>query len=141
MYYSFKELSEGVNIPEGTLRKRLKKGMSVEEAVEAHKHQIVKNREVITYKGKTYRMWSEFLEENPLFKRARGSIHQRRERGMSIEEALEDYAKKYFVTDHKGNVFRNNTERSLEYGLNPTTVRNRLISGWSLEKALTTPVK
>lgn len=141
VYYSFKELSEGVNIPEGTLRKRLKKGMSVEEAVEAPKHQIVKNREVITYKGKTYRMWSEFLEENPLFKRARGSIHQRRERGMSIEEALEDYAKKYFVTDHKGNVFRNNTERSLEYGLNPTTVRNRLISGWSLEKALTTPVK
>ncbi len=35
VYYSFKELSEGVNILEGTLRKRLKKGMSVEEAVEA----------------------------------------------------------------------------------------------------------
>lgn len=125
----------------GTLRKRLKKGMSVEEAVEAPRNQIVKNREVISYKGKTYKMWSEFLEENPLFKRARSSIQQRRERGMSIEEALDDYAKKNFVTDHKGNVFRNNTERSLEYGLNPTTVRNRLMLGWSLEKALTTPTK
>lgn len=141
VYYSFQELSEGVGVPEGTLRKRLKKGMSVEEAVEAPRNQIVKNREVISYKGKTYKMWSEFLEENPLFKRARSSIQQRRERGMSIEEALDDYAKKNFVTDHKGNVFRNNTERSLEYGLNPTTVRNRLMLGWSLEKALTTPVK
>lgn len=56
-------------------------------------------------------------------------------------EALDDYAKKCFVTDHKGNVFRNNTERSLKYGLSPTTVRNRLMSGWSLEKALTTPTK
>ena len=137
VYYSFKELSEGVNIPEGTLRKRLNNGLSVEEAVEAPRNQIVKNREVITYKGKTYRMWSEFFEENPLFKLARASIQNR----MSIEEAIEDYAKRNFVTDHKGNVFRNNTERSLEYGLNPTTVRNRLISGWSLEKALTTPVK
>lgn len=141
IYYSFKELSEGVNIPEGTLRKRLDNGLSVEEAVEAPRNQVVKNRETIVYKGKTYRMWSEFLEENPLFKRARSSIQQRRERGMSIEEALDDYAKKNFVTDHKGNVFRNNTERSLEYGLNPTTVRNRLMLGWSLEKALTTPTK
>lgn len=114
VYYSFKELSEGVNIPEGTLRKRLNNGLSVEEAVEAPRNQIVKNREVITYKGKTYRMWSEFFEENPLFKLARASIQNRRNSGMSIEEAIEDYAKRNFVTDHKGNVFRNNTERSLE---------------------------
>ena len=141
VYYSFKELSEGVNIPESTLRRRIKNGMSIEEAVEALRNKVVKNREVITYKGKTYRMWSEFLEENPLFKRARGSIYQRRERGMSIEEALEDYAKKNFVTDHKGNVFRNNKEMYLKYGLSHNTVRKRLKMGWSLEKALTTPAK
>lgn len=141
VYYSFKELSEGVGVPEGTLRKRLGNGMSVEEAVEAPRNQVVKNREVISYKGKTYKMWSEFFEENPLFKRARGSIEKRRKRGMSIEEALDDYAKRYFVTDHKGNVFRNQTERSSKYGLSPSTVRNRLMSGWSLEKALTTPTK
>ena len=87
--------------------------MSVEEAVEAPRNQVVKNREVITYKGKTYKMWSEFFEKNPLFKRARGSIQERRQKGMSIEEALDDYAKRNFMTDHKGNVFRNNKERSL----------------------------
>lgn len=141
IYYSFKELSEGVNIPEGTLRKRLKNGMSVEEAVEAPRNQRVKNQEVITYKGETYKMWSEFFEKNPLFRRARGSIQQRREKGMSIEEAIDDYAKSNFVTDHKGNVFRNTKERSLKYGLSPKTVRYRLMQGWSLEKALTTPVK
>lgn len=141
VYYSFKELSEGVNIPEGTLRKRLNNGLSVEEAVEAPRNQIVKNREVITYKGKTYKMWSEFFEENPLFKLARASIQNRRKSGMSIEEALEDYAEKYFVTDHKGNVFRNKKERSSKYGLKPSTVHNRLKMGWSLEKALTTPAK
>ncbi len=141
VYYSFKELCEGVNIPEGTLSKRLKKGMSVEEAVEVPRKQRVRYQEVITYKGQTYKVWSEFFEKNPLFKGARDSIRNRRKNGMSIEEALDDYAKKNFVTDHKGNVFRNNTERSLEYGLNPTTVRNRLMLGWSLEKALTTPTK
>lgn len=105
VYYSFKELSEGVNIPEGTLRKRLKNGMSVEEAVEAPKNQRVKNQEVITYKGEIYKKWSDFFEKNPLFKRARGSIQKRRQNGMSIEEALDDYAKRNFVTDHKGNVY------------------------------------
>lgn len=144
VYYSFKELCEGVNIPENTLRKRIKNGLSVEEAVEAPRNQIVKNRknrEVITYKGRTYKKWSEFFEENPLFKRAKGSIQNRRKRGMSIEEALEDYAKKYFVTDYKGNVYHNNKEMCLKYGLASSTVRKRLISGWSLEKALTTPTK
>ena len=37
-------------------------------------------------------------------------------------EAIDDYAKRNFVTDHKGNVFRNQKERSLKYGLLPTTV-------------------
>lgn len=141
IYYSLKELSEGVNIPKATLRKRLNNGLSVEEAVEAPRNQVVKNREVITYKGKTYRMWSEFYEENPLFKGASTSIGNRRQRGMSIEEALDDYAKKFFATDHKGNVFRTHKEMYLKYGLSPSTVRNRLMSGWSLEKALTTPTK
>lgn len=141
VYYSFKELSEGVNIPQDTLRKRIANGMSVEEAVEAPRNQVVKNREVITYKGRTYKMWTEFYEENPLFKRTRTSIQKRRQRGMSVEEALEDYAKKHFVTDHKGNVFHNNKEMCSKYGLKPSTVRYRLKMGWSLEKALTTPVK
>lgn len=144
VYYSFKELCEGVNIPENTLRKRIKNGLSVEEAVEAPRNQIVKNRknrEVITYKGRTYKKWSEFFEENPLFKRAKGSIQKRRQCGMSIEEALDDYAKRYFVTDHKGNVYHNNKEMCSKYGLASSTVRKRLISGWSLEKALTTPTK
>lgn len=56
-------------------------------------------------------------------------------------EAIDDYAKSNFVTDHKGNVYRNNKERSLKYGLSPKTVRYRLMQGWSLEKALTTPVE
>lgn len=86
-------------------------------------------------------MWSEFYEENPLFKGKSTSIQSRRNSGMSIEEALDDYAKKFFATDHKGNVFRNHKEMYLKYGLSPSTVRNRLISGWSLEKALTTPTK
>jgi len=56
-------------------------------------------------------------------------------------EAIDDYAKRNFMTDHKGNVFRNQKERSLKYGLLPTTVCKRLRLGWSLEKALTTPVE
>ena len=56
-------------------------------------------------------------------------------------EEIEDYAKNNFVADHKGNVFRNQKERSLKYGLAPATVRYRLMQGWSLGKALTTPVE
>lgn len=140
-YSSLKELSKGVGVHEETLKKRIRNGMSVEEAVEAPKYQVVKNREVIAYKGRTYKMWSEFFEENPLFKHSMGSIHNSRKLGMSIEEALDDYAKKHFVKDHKGNFFRNKKERSLKYGLTPVTVHKRLKMGWSLEKALTTPAK
>lgn len=140
-YSSLKELSKGVGVHEETLKKRIRNGMSVEEAIEAPKYQVVKNREVIAYKGRTYKMWSEFFEENPLFKYAMGSIHNSRKLGMSIEEALDDYAKKHFVKDHKGIFFRNKKERSLKYGLTPVTVHKRLKMGWSLEKALTTPTK
>ena len=140
-YSSLKELSKEFGVNEETLKKRIKRGMSVEEAVEAPKYWVTKNREFIAYKGRTYKMWSEFFEENPLFKYAMGSIHNSRKLGMSIEEALDDYAKKHFVTDHKGNVFRNQKERSLKYGLTPVTVHKRLKMGWSLETALTTPVK
>ena len=41
IYYSFKELCAGTGIPEGTLRKRLAKGMNLEEAIEIRKEKKI----------------------------------------------------------------------------------------------------
>mgnify|MGYP000921502712 CR=1 FL=1 len=43
-------------------------------------------------------------------------------------EAIDDYAKSNFVTDHKGNVFRNNKEMCSKYGLKPSTKDGKIIN-------------
>lgn len=44
-------------------------------------------------------------------------------------------------TDHKGTVYSSRAEMLKVYGIKTTTFKTRLKFGWSLEKALTTPVK
>lgn len=41
--------------------------------------------------------------------------------------------------EYNGNI-KNMTEWALEYGIKPSTLRERLVRGWPIEKALSTPV-
>lgn len=43
--------------------------------------------------------------------------------------------------DHLGNKYSSITEMAKAYGLNYSTVNNRLNYGWSIEKVLTTPAR
>ena len=43
--------------------------------------------------------------------------------------------------DHKGNIYESKGARARAYGLDVQIVSLRIKNGWSLEKALTTPVK
>ena len=42
--------------------------------------------------------------------------------------------------DHKGNEYQSQAARALAYGLNDPAIQRRLKAGWTLEKALTTPL-
>ena len=43
--------------------------------------------------------------------------------------------------DHLGNIYKNKTEMCKAYGIPITTYRSRLANSWTLEEALTTPLK
>lgn len=64
--------------------------------------------------------------------------------GLSMEEALtKPIAKTYSfqeVTDHLGNKYRSLSLMARTYGIKPITLRDRLERGWSVRKALTTPI-
>ena len=61
--------------------------------------------------------------------------------GFSQREALETPNKKNkTVKDHLGNVYETTDKMANAYGLNGNALKQRLRTGWDLERALTTPI-
>ena len=52
---------------------------------------------------------------------------------------MQDHSR--FVTDHLGHTYKNMHEMARAYGKNQRHIVKRLTAGWSLEKALTEPIK
>lgn len=61
--------------------------------------------------------------------------------GFSQKDALEKPMQDKTVKDHLGNTYKNTAEMAKAYGLNSNALKHRLRSGWTIEKALTTPLK
>jgi hypothetical protein len=65
-------------------------------------------------------------------------------RGYSLKDAIDKCMTadhRNICYDHKGNMFTSKTQMCSYYGINNTCFHSRLSIGWSLEAALTTPVK
>ena len=57
-----------------------------------------------------------------------------------FDKNLMDKRKSRYVTDHKGNSYRNVQEMCGNYGIKPATFRARMRNGFTLEEALTTAI-
>lgn len=71
-------------------------------------------------------------------------FRKRREKGWELEDALltpigETPASKY-CTDHLGNAFKTIKDMCEHYETSPDVLYQRMRSGWTLEKALTTSI-
>lgn len=133
-YSSFSEVCREYNIARNTVRGRLGKGMSLEEALTTkavHKPKIV-----INYDGNRYNSLSEFCSEYGLDYKI---SYQRMSQGWSIEEILGTVHRdnsSYRKVEVEGKVFKSLHEAGEHYGVKGTLVSQRLYRGWSLEEAL-----
>ena len=95
----------------------------------------------IEYNGKSYNSISELCREQEV---SIQTTCNRLRNGYTIEEALSKeplYLKNKEVYDHLGNKFNSFIDMCKHWGIEETVVRNRIKSGYSLERALTSKLK
>lgn len=128
------QASQAFGINRNALQSRLRRGMSVEEALDPS-DQL--NRNIIaTPKGEMH--VSQAARE---FGMNINTLRGRLRRGMSAEKRLDpsDQANRNIIDTPKGKMHLAQAAR--EFGLNDRTLRKRLFRlGWSVKKALLTPV-
>ena len=91
----------------------------------------------VEYNGKVYSSYSSLAKELGI---SHAHISRKLSEGMSIEGIVDEYNSKY-VTDHLGNKFNTRKDMLKYWGISPTSYRDRLNRGWSMEESLTTPIK
>lgn len=136
-YPSLSALAKAFNISNGTLRYRLKNGISLENKVSNKKIGIV-----ITYKGVTYPNGITLAKKfniNPT------TFYRRIQKGYSIEKALSQeklkprsikaQQTKYAIT-YNGVDYPNLSSLAKAFNINAATLQQRLSRGYSLEDAL-----
>ncbi len=116
---------------------RMKSGdFTLKEALETEK---TKHRDVYDHLGNKY---SSIRKMCNTYGISTATFYRRKDKlGMSLEDILtKDIRNNHFkTTDHKGKVFDTKEDMCKAYNITSSRLDNRLKSGMSLEKALTTP--
>lgn len=128
----------GINI--GTYRGRIKKGWDLQAALETG----VSERIVTDHKGNKFRSVKDLCRNYGV---SCGTFRYRLKVGWSLKDALEtpvEYVSRtdaFRCEDHLGNKFESIGLMCESYGISAETFQARLQRGWSLQDALTIPVK
>ena len=133
-----------------TLRARLNRGMSVEEALTrtTSRSEIVKNcennrvnfsnsgRKIADHLGRQYNSIKEMADAWDInYDLLKDRINMR---GWDIERALTTPCQKRIVKDHLGIEYESYEKMADTWRISYRTLKSRLKSGWDIEKALTT---
>lgn len=130
-YASFNHLARAFKIDTGTLKARLRKGMSLSEALETYV--VIQEIECRDHLDNIYRCQADMARAwgvKPVTLRARLA------KGMSVEEALTGI-RQISVVDHNNKEYKTIDEMCKYYGITAGLFRKRLSSGMSKEEALT----
>lgn len=119
------------------VRRRLQDGWSLEDALTKDAKPV--KRTYHDHLGNEYESLEQLAETY--------NIHRTtlitRLKTMTLEDALtmpvQDHSR--YVTDHLGHHYQNMHEMARAYNKNQRHIVKRLTAGWSLEKALTEPIK
>ena len=140
-YNSLSELSRELNIPKTTLAYKLNKNKSLSDARGS------KNAIPVEYNGTIYPSQSQFVKE---FGIAHGTFDNKIKQGMSIDEIVRRYSKKYkdirtkkIIPDNKksrkelvynGKKYNSQKELAVEFNINPSTLFINLQKGMPLDE-------
>ena len=133
-YHGLGEVARTFKIPEGTLRKRLDNGLTMDEALKGYG--------VYDHLGLFYP--TEEAMAN-FYGMSWSTYHRRKNEGWTIEDALTTPLRTSGNTngrntyDHKGNHYNSVKEMCKAYNIDYGTFYKRLKKGWSIPKALLTP--
>lgn len=143
VYKSFSEMCHAYNISKQTVSYRLDLGWSLKKALTTKpcKYNLTKNQKAtpIEVRGVKYRSILKACRAYHI--NSQTVTYRVRVKGMTYEEALT--ASKmpgHECKDHKGNKYSTETARAKAYGLTRAIVKDRLLRGWKLKRALTEPV-
>jgi len=126
-YASLDELCTAKNININTVRQRINRGHSIEEAIDNILHNTSNDSSI-----------KKLCSINNI---SYSLVRSRLSRGHSIEDALSMpvYPRKKVVTDHNGKVFPSIKKMCDEYKVQYKMFNKRIERGWSLQEALTIP--
>ena len=131
---SINQISLKHGISPSTVKARMKKGLTLEEAVSLE----VKNKECIDHLGNKYKNITDMCNHYNI---TTDTYYYRIKAGWSIENALlakkSEKALGITCQDHLGTVYSSKSEMCKKYGINRCTFNQRIKNGWSLEDALT----
>ena len=130
-YINRKEMCKAYSIKESTYRSRIKKGMTVKEALTTPLSQ----RYVYDHLGNKYINQEEMCKAYNI---KESTYRSRTKRGATVEEALTTPLSQRYVYDHLGNKYDNRKKMCEAYNISYDTYQGRRRRGWSLEKTLTT---
>ena len=141
-YTTQKEMCEKYGIKVFTFQNRLKRGLTLEEALTSEVRYARNNNHPETdHLGNVY---SDIKEMCKAYGIRVDTFKARLKSGKSLEEALTRVPSKITTNipckDHLGNQYLSQTEMARAYGLTKGQFIARKRSGWSIEKILTTPV-
>ena len=138
-YSSIKALCEKYKISYAMVSQRLKKGLSIEEAIETplKKH---RNGITVVYKGKEYQSIRSLANKKNIPYHV---VQMRVKKGMSIEDAIDTPVGELMgnKVEFKGKVYSSFSKLCKAYNISSSIAISRINMGWSLEKTLTTPIR
>lgn len=133
VYKSLRNLAENLNVPYSYMRNHLSKGRTIDEIIKMYVP-----RDISDHLGNKFDSVSSMIEYWGI---SRNAYLGRRAKGLPLEEILTKPVKSLKrlkeYKDFEGNVFSTKAEMAEHWGVNYSTLRNRLRLGWSLEEALT----
>jgi hypothetical protein len=139
-HLSFRALCGAYEISEDTVRARLDRGMSVEEALtkpidkvrtgNAPPSQIFSEAF-----GSKFGTWKEVEEHYGLLKQ---TLKDRIKTGIPLDVPADTIMP---CKDHLGNEYNNKADMCKAYGITYSNLSGRLDAGWSLEESLTRPIR
>lgn len=144
-YSSVSEMCKAYNIGRSTFQQRIQKGMSLEEALTAPLcKSSARANKCVDYLGNEYSSEAKMCEKYGInfF-----TYRERKMKGWSIEDcltkSLADPSQRFSkeCVDHKGNKYKSEADMAKAWGITPRILATRKSHGWTLEEALTTPLK
>ena len=141
---TIRELSERFGMNEHTVRARLRRGMTLQEALTEPKRLFRRYEVRDPETGEA--VAGTIPELSDRFGMEEGMVRNRLQRGMTLQEALTRPRMRgveYEVVDPKTGEIVKSTIKALSrrFGMNESTVRNRLRHGMDIQEALTKPVR